>query len=276
MKVLVTGASGFIGGAIQQALQQAGHEVVPIARRSGVNVNTMLQPEQWRPYLVGVDVVINAVGIIAETRGQSFENLHTRAPLALFKASEQQGVKRVIQISALGVDEQAFTAYQLSKKAADDGLKASNLDWFILRPSLVYGAGGSSDAMFRRLAALPLISLPGGGQQRIQPVNVSDVVATVMRCLIAEPSQHVLDVVGPKQYTLETWLQALRAQQGKKPALIISIPWSLIMLTAQLGHKLIPVLHPDNMRMLKKGSVSDVEGIKQFLGRLPLELGQSI
>ena len=275
MKILVTGASGFIGGAIQQALQQAGHEVVPIARRYGMDFNTLLEPEQWLPYLEGVEVVINAVGIIAETRGQSFEHLHTRAPLALFKASEQQGVKRVIQISALGVDEQAFAAYQLSKKAADDGLKASNLAWFILRPSLVYGPGGASDAMFRRLAALPVISLPGGGQQRIQPVHVSDVVATVLRCLTAEPTHQVLDVVGPKQYTLETWLQALRAQQGKKPAPTVSISWSLVMLSAQLGHKLIPVLHPDNMRMLEKGSVAEVEGIKQFLGRMPLELGQS-
>lgn len=273
MKVLVTGASGFIGGAIQAALEKAGHTVVPVARRYGVNFNEMLQAEQWTPYLAGVEVVINAVGIIAETRGQSFANLHTGAPLALFKASEQQGVKRIIQISALGV-EQAFVPYQLSKKAADEGLKALSLDWFILRPSLVYGPGGSSDAMFRRLAALPIISLPGGGQQRIQPVNVTDVVATVLQCLTAEPSKQVINVVGPQEYTLETWLQALRAQQGKKPAITIAIPWSLIMLSAKLGHKLIPVLHPDNMHMLEKGNTADVSGYKQFLGRMPLALGQ--
>jgi hypothetical protein len=56
----------------------------------------------------------------------------------------------------------------------------------------------------------------------------------------------------------------------------IAIPWSLIMLSAQLGHKIIPVLHPDNMRMLAKGNTADVTGLQQFLGRMPLALGESL
>ncbi len=276
MKILLTGATGFIGGHIARGLQQAGHQVLPVSRQQGHDFRQMLTEADWLPLLQGVDAVINSVGIIVETGGQTFENLHYRAPAALFRACEQAGVRRVIQISALGVDDQAFTAYQLSKKAADDVLRGLDLDWFVLRPSLVYGQGGSSMAMFRQMAALPVIPLVGDGQQPIQPVHVDDVVATVIHCLQAHPAQRTLDVVGAHALSFVDWLQLIRTTGGKKRAPVLSAPVGLIMASAQWMRFVVPILHPDNLRMLQKGNTSDVAPLSALLGRVPLSPAQGL
>ena len=112
MKILLTGSSGFIGQHIYIALKASGYEVTTTSRSAGMNFNQMVQEKDWLPHLKSVDVLINCVGIIVETKRQSFINIHTRAPSALFRACEQAGVSRVIQISALGADDNAFTPYQ--------------------------------------------------------------------------------------------------------------------------------------------------------------------
>ena len=274
MRILLTGSSGFIGRHLHTALVAAGHHVIPIARRAGVDMNQLLTPDAWLAYLAKVDVVINSVGIIAETQAQTFAKLHTRAPIALFQAAQQMGVKRIIQISALGADAQAFSAYHLSKKAADDVLSRLALDWFILRPSLVYGEGGSSAALFKRLASLPLIPLPDQGQQHIQPVHISDVVATIMQALHATPTQRYIEVVGAYPVTLKQWLQQLRQAMGKAPAVYVPVPYPLIKGIAQLLHPLLPLFHPDSLRMLQAGNTADVQALAEFLGRLPLSVEQ--
>lgn len=269
MKILLTGASGFIGSQISQALQTGGHQVVPVSRASGFDFNQLRTPTAWLPHMGGVDVVINAVGIIVETPSQRFATLHYHAPMALFQACVQAGVKRVIQISALGADEQAITPYHLTKKSADDVLRALPLEWFVLRPSLVYGMGGKSTQWFTRLVSLPVIPLVGKGLQAIQPVHVADVVDAVMACLSTQPAQCTIDVVGPQAMTFTEWLQRLRHAMGKSPAPTLVIPNALVNLTAHLLHPMLPLLHPDNLRMLAQGNTADVQPLAQLLGRMP-------
>ncbi|WML89332.1 NAD-dependent epimerase/dehydratase family protein [Thiothrix lacustris] len=276
MNILLTGASGFIGGHIRRALENAGHTVTPATRQHGFDFSQMLAAADWLPHLQGVDAVINSVGIIAETRGQTFATLHHHAPTALFRACVMAGTPRVVQISALGADEQAFTPYQLSKKAADDVLRALPLAWFVLRPSLVYGEGGASMAMFQRMARLPVISLVGDGQYRVQPVHVSDVVATVLQALQATPAHRTLDVVGAYPLAFVDWLQTLRLEQGKKNAVTLPVPFALMMAIAHWGRFVMPLLHPDNLRILQRGNVANVQPLAAFLGRMPLSVEEGL
>lgn len=275
-KVLLTGATGFIGSQLQTVVQEKGCEVVPISRNMGADFNQMVSTEDWYVHLEGVDAVINAAGIIVETRRQKFEILHQQAPSALFHACSRMGVKRVIQISALGTDDQAFTPYQLSKKAADDVLRSLQLDWFVLRPSLVYGLGGSSMQVFQRLSMLPIIPLVGDGQYCVQPIHISDLVATVRQCLDVKQTQRTLDVVGPAPLTFEDWLQSFRKRRQRAPARTICIPFNLMLVLAKFGRFFIPLLHPDNLRMLRQGNVADVKPLAEFLGRLPLSVEEGL
>ena len=96
------GASGFVGATWRWRWTAQGHVVRSVSRRHGIDMSRMLSPADWLPHLDAIDAVVNAVGIIGETRHQRFDLLHTRAPVALFGACRQAGVRRVVQISALG------------------------------------------------------------------------------------------------------------------------------------------------------------------------------
>jgi nucleoside-diphosphate-sugar epimerase len=281
MRILVTGSSGFIGRHLCERLQLEGHEVVSYKRGNGCDFNQMTTVDSWRDYLLDIDVVINCVGIISESRNQRFDTLHTDAPIALFKACEERGIKRVIQISALGVNDDAFTPYQLSKKAADDYLRQahdgpSSLKYFVLQPSLIYGDGGSSFKLFRNLARLPLIAVPGKGEAMIQPVHISDVIEAIINCLDVEPTCQTISLVGPKALSYRDWLQAIRQSMGLKPAMIMPMPYRLLLPLAKLIAPIFPTLSPDNLKMLRAGSVDDVEVFQQLIGRSPQTIEEGL
>ena len=174
MRILLTGATGFIGGHLAGALRAAGHRVLEVRRRATDPANHIeadfardVNAAFWRDKLAGVDCVINAVGILREHGEQTFERIHTRAPRALFEACAQSGVRRIIQISALGADD-GTSGYFRSKHEADLYLATLTLDWTIVQPSVVYGPGGTSARLFTMLASLPLIPLPGEGRQALE------------------------------------------------------------------------------------------------------------
>ena len=283
MNILLTGATGFLGSHIARALLASGHTVVcavrspdkiqarlPGATPIRIDFSHAMRVQDWLPALKGVDVVINAVGILQETSSQSFDTLHHRAPCALFEACKTAGVGRVIQISALGADEQAQSAYHLSKKAADDYLASLSLPGAIVQPSLVYGPGGTSAKMFSTMVRLPVIPLPGQGQQQVQPVYITDLVDGICALLRADPMPTGrIPFVGPVPLSLREFYTRLRAAVGvKSEPRFAPVPMPLVSLGAQVG-SLIPglMLDTDTLQMLNRGNVGDPAPLRHLLGR---------
>jgi len=287
MNILITGASGFIGSHLVQALLAQGHDVVAAVRNPKamitrfpgiqavpINFSQAHRSEDWVDHLNGIDAVINTVGIIREISQQTFQALHTQAPIALFQACKKAGVRQVIQISALGADDQALSQYHLTKRTADDFLAKSDLDWTILRPSIVYGPGAHSMAFFKALAALPYTPLVNQGEQQIQPIHVADLTTAVLQCLRPEgPNQTRIDLVGPEPISFHSLMGQLRHWQGKGSLKPIYIPYKLTLTAAKLGGFLggAPVT-PESVQMLQQGNTGKVEGFIQHFGFMPRSL----
>lgn len=281
MVVLLTGASGFIGQHVVSELAAAGHEVMcavrnpttgdPRFRHIPVDFTSDFESADWVPRLAGVDVVINAAGIIREHGTQTFEAIHHRAPRALFSACAAAGVRLVVQISALGADTGAESRYHLSKKAADDFLAGLPLRSVILQPSLVYGSDGASARMFATLASMPLVALPGRGEQMIQPVHVDDVAATIVALLDSDvQSGERIPVAGPQPMSLKAFLSVLRRAMGLGGAYFLPVPMSLMRIVARLG-KMVPgsLLDPETLSMLERGNTASAIETARLLGREP-------
>lgn len=289
--ILLTGGSGFIGSRVASALVDAGHRVVCTIRRPQSMAEQRLpgrtiamdferppQPADWLPHLAGVEVVVNAVGILRESASQHFEPLHAATPRTLFAACVVAGVRRVVQISALGADAQARSRYHLSKKAADDFLLGLPLSAVVVQPSLIYGPGGASASLFNRLASLPLIPLPGQGEQGVQPVHIDDAVAAIVALVESHAfSGERVPLVGPCPVTLRDLLADLRQAMGFGSPRFLPVPLPLVRLGARIGNR-VPgsLLDSDSLQMLERGNVAPATAITQLLGRPPRPLAAFI
>jgi len=272
MKVLIIGATGFIGKAIYNFLKRDNDEVVASSRQD-IDFSSLQNDKELVSKLKGFDVVVNAVGIIAETRTQSFEQMHTIAPMILFDACKEAGVKKVIHISALG-SQNGTTVYHVTKNRADEYLRALGLDYAILHPSIVYGDDGKSTALFQALATLPLTPIIGDGQQVLQPIALEDLLVTVKRAIDSKEKNIELDLVGAKSVTYEALLQGFRAWLGLKPTRSVSVPTFGTNLVGKILDE--PTVSSDNIKMLNEGSSASVEPLKFFLNYTPASMQERL
>ncbi len=290
MRILICGGSGFIGRHLVSAVLSAGHETVVRSRHSqpALDFVNATAPAAWLEHLQDVDAVINAVGVLRDSRARPLEVMHTSAPMALFDACAQAGVRRVVQISALGIDGNP-TRYASSKRAADAHLLAltqtGQLDGTVIRPSVVFGKGGASSEMFMGLARLPALLLPAPVRRaRVQPVAVRDLAEAVVRitCNSANFSPalpRLVELGGPEALPLAQLIASLRAQMKHRPALVASLPALITQLSARAGD-LVPVSPwcSETLALLATDNVTDPATLTLILGRsgvAPAQLLQS-
>ncbi len=293
MRVLVTGANGFIGRHVTAAVLASGHKVVaavrdvagirrvfPDTNAVAVDLNHDLSAEVWAPRLQDVDAVVNCAGILQGSRRQSIEAIHYLGPKALFDACAACGVRRVIQISAISAEDGADTAYARTKKQADDHLRSLDLDWIVLRPSLVYGSGSyGGTSLLRALAALPFaVPLIGRGDQVFQPIHMDDLTAAVVRLLETPDINRVtLDPVGPDRLTMKDILLRLRAWLGIPPAPTLPIPMPIIRAVARLGDWLGGgPINSTALRQLEYGNAAPAGAFIEALGIEPRSMTSAL
>ena len=292
VRILITGASGFIGGRVAAGLLNAGHEIVPCCQdqerlqrlypfaQAAACDFARDTAGDWSGRLAGVDAVINAAGIFSSGGANSFDAVHVKGPRALFEACAAAGIPKLIQISALGAGEGAQTPFHLTKREADDccmKLAAEhNLGgWTVIRPSLVVGQGGQSTALFAALAALPWPPRLGDGTWVVQPIHVAD-LAHAVRLLIERggSAPPVLDLVGPAAMTTDELTHALRRWLGLPPARAFPLPEWALRASIPLARALsFDALSKDSVAMLAHGNTAPVAPLAEALHWTPRDIG---
>lgn len=280
MNILVTGATGFIAAQIVTDLQTAGHSVTccvrnvsyaknlfPNAKMISCNFVKDTSADTWFPRLKEIDVVINCVGILYHPNRKVIWAIHNDTPRALFDASVSAGVKKIIQISALGIDK-VNVDYATSKKAAEDYLLKLPIQSVILRPSLVYGRGSyGGTSLFRGLSGLPfIIPVPGSGKQAFQPIHLQDLSKAILKLIETQQDKSlILHAVGPDKIFLREILKNIRAWLGFAKAMTISIPLFFIRIGSLFGN-LLPntSMNKTSYTMMMQNNISSDEETNRF------------
>jgi uncharacterized protein YbjT (DUF2867 family) len=285
--ILVIGASGLIGAAVCARLTADGHEVVGVSRHPptvglGRVRHVALDlasaaPPDFLPLLASTDAVVNCAGTLQDAPGESTEGVHHRGVAALIEACVSRGVRRLVHLSAVGVEREA-SSFSATKHAGDARIRASTLDWVILRPSVVIGRsayGGS--ALMRGLAALPALPImPNTGP--LQLVWLDDVVHTIIFFLNGEaPSHQVVDLVGPRTWSFSDFVRVLRRWMRWPEPRSFTVPSFFSTLLYKLGDAVTalgwrPPMRTTARREIVHGAAGDPSRWSQLTGITPTDV----
>lgn len=230
--VLVLGAYGLIGSACVAALKRENFRVTGIgrsseaARRSGLQIEWIIEDitdisvESWRHHLAEIDIVINAAGALQDGAGDQLSAIHDTAIAKLCEAAAGKELT-LVQISAAGVSETAPTEFFRSKARGDGHVQASDLDWVILRPSLVIGRNAyGGTALLRGAAGFPGVGVRVFEGSPVQTIGLNELADAVVACASGNmPMRQVFDLTEPDTRSFPETVSLVRDWLGFRPFL---------------------------------------------------------
>jgi NADH dehydrogenase len=279
--ILLIGGNGFVGRVLAAQLQAAGYSVLlptrhlaaarelrmlPTVHLEEADVHEFDSLQELCSRIKPNGAVINLVGVLhdkpAEPYGKVFQAAHVGLPKNIITAMQLHGLKRFLHMSALGADSNGPSMYQRSK---GDGavVKASNLDWAIFRPSVIFGAQDQFINLFAKLTKLfPAMPLANSKAQ-FQPVSVDDVASAFTMALKMPSTIHQeYDLAGPTVYTMKEIVE-FAARKAHTRCVIIPVPAFVGYLQA-LAFEYLPVptlMSRDNIASMKAPNILPLNGV---------------
>jgi uncharacterized protein YbjT (DUF2867 family) len=271
MRIAVTGGTGFVGGYVAEALTGAGHAVVLLARGAdtreraehvrrlpGVEFRAIdvADPSSIANALVGCDAVAHCAGINRELGAQTYDAVHVEGTRHLVAAAEAAGVKRFLLVSFLRARPDCGSPYHESKWAAEEIVRASRLDWTVVKPGMMFGRGDHMlDHLSRALRTFPVYV--GIGPRRVRPLAVGDLVRVIVAALVeGRLTRQTVALTGPTDLTFDDAVRKVARVIGRHP-LFVRAPLIFHRILGWFSERLmvVPLVASAQVRILSEGVV---------------------
>ncbi len=279
--ILVTGATGFVGGHVVHALRADGREVRCLVRdrRRGERLQAwgcelsegdVTHPESLGAAAAGCDTVVHLVAI-RQGRPEQFRRVMIDGTRSLIAAARDAGVKRFVHMSALGTTAETkhLVPYYGAKWQMEQDVKSAGIAYVVFRPSFVFAKDGGILPTFAKLARLaPVTPIVGSGTQRIQPIWADDVGAYFAKAVDPEAAvDRTFELGGPDAVTWnEFWARLKRVRGIRRPS--VHVPIGVMRINALVTERLpgnVPLTR-DLLKMLEAGDnvVTDTGAVEVF------------
>jgi NADH dehydrogenase len=215
IRIVVVGASGFVGKNLRKFLHELNLDVLAISRKNfrkhasevKITSTNLLEPK-LQSKLKNYDALIHLIGIGRQSSKSTFEEINLNLTKNVIKACKNAGIKKIIFISGLGVSRSNKSDYFVSKYKAEREIINSGLDYTIFRASYIIGKTDYLTKALSKQMKKGVIIIPGSGKYRLQPISVADVAKIILEAINEKKfSKKILDLVGPQKMSFEDFVR---------------------------------------------------------------------
>ena len=213
--IVVTGANGFVGKNLRNFLHKNKIKVLGVSRKNfrkhvsevKITSTNLLEPK-LQTKLKNYDALIHLIGIGRQSSKSTFEEINLNLTKNVIKACKNAGIKKIIFISGLGVSKNNQSDYFISKYNAEREIINSGLDYTIFRASYIMGKTDYLTKALSMQMKKGIISIPGSGKYRLQPIFVLDVAKIILEAILEKKfSKKIIDLVGPQKISFEDFVK---------------------------------------------------------------------
>jgi len=275
-KVLIVGANGHLGHVVVETALEKGYQVraadIRLDRLDSIKHQNLeriqadlTKKETLFPLMEGIKGVISTVGLWRENPPYTFDSVDRQGNINLFEVAQERGVKKAVYVSLLNVEKAKKAKVMLAKRAVEEFLAESDLDYTIFRPS---GLFHDFVEVFKPQIIKGQVRALGDGSLVMQPLSPKD----LSRCMVdsmkvLEASRRIIDIGGPDRFTYKEAVSMVANAMGKEVTISCTPVW-LGTALAYIINWIKPggFLQPDWIEILTMDSIADIESIKECFG----------
>lgn len=275
-KVLIVGANGHLGHVVVETALEKGYQVraadIRFDRLDSVRHQNLeriqadvTKKETLFPLMEGIKGVISTVGLWRENPPYTFDSVDRQGNINLFEAAQQQGVKKAVYVSLLNVEKARKAKVMLAKRAVEEFLEESDLNYTIFRPS---GLFHDFVEVFKPQIMKGQVRALGDGSLVMQPLSPKDLSRCMLDSMkILEASRRIIDIGGPDRFTYKEAVSMVAKAMGKEVTISCTPVW-LGKALAYIINWIKPggFLQPDWIEILTMDSIADIEPINECFG----------